>query len=62
MFRYDEEPHCDNSGLCKAPRGARDITNCIYCGKELVEINGGWYTWDWDLHGDEPGEPCDYVW
>lgn len=37
---------CDNAGQCEAPRGARDITNCIHCGKELHEKNGEWFTWD----------------
>lgn len=44
----ENEILCDNSGKCQAPRGARDITNCIYCGKELREKDGHWFTWDAD--------------
>ena len=36
----DEELPCDISGRCVAPKGAHKITNCIFCGKELVEKNG----------------------
>lgn len=44
---HDENgnPWCDN-GDCLAPDGARMITNCVYCGKELHECKGAWYTWD----------------
>lgn len=49
MSDDEDEAHCDNSGECEAPRGARDITNCIYCGKELREKNGEWFTWDADM-------------
>jgi len=45
---YDDEPLCDLSGECEAKVGARGITNCIHCGKELRESNGWWYTWDAD--------------
>ena len=50
----EEEPACDISGRCVAPKGAKGITNCIYCGKELLERKGKWYTWDADLLTDEP--------
>jgi hypothetical protein len=40
------EAECDAIGLCVAPAGATSITNCIYCGKELHERDGAWWTWD----------------
>jgi hypothetical protein len=40
---------CDESGRCTASKTASGVTNCIYCGKELVEVGGSWYTWDADL-------------
>ncbi len=43
-----EDNECDISGVCTAPYGARTVTNCIYCSKELVEVNGEWFTWDFD--------------
>lgn len=41
-----KNPICDETGLCRAAAGERDITTCIYCGKELHEKDGAWYTWD----------------
>ena len=55
----DEEIACDISGICEAPREARGITNCIHCGKELIEKDGKWWTWDADLHPRQ--EPQGYV-
>lgn len=49
MCDEENDVHCDNSGQCEAPRGARGITNCIHCGKELHEKNGEWFTWDADM-------------
>ncbi len=49
-----EELSCDATGLCKALEGSKVITNCIYCGKELIEKDGKWYTWDADFHTDDP--------
>ena len=46
MCEKEDDRHCDNSGQCEAPSGARGITNCIYCDKELHEKNGEWFTWD----------------
>jgi hypothetical protein len=46
----DEDPACDNAGKCVAPKGAKGITNCVHCGKELIEREGRWYTWDVDMH------------
>lgn len=40
---------CDNSGRCTADSEAKGSTNCIYCGKELIQRNGQWFTWDADL-------------
>ena len=48
------DEHCDNSGRCVAPIGARGIANCIYCGKELVERGGHSFTCDADLLTDSP--------
>ena len=42
----EDELPCDISGLCEAAPGDRGITNCIYCGKELHEKDGWWWTWD----------------
>lgn len=52
------EPICNN-GLCEAPEGARGITNCIHCGKQLHEKDGAWYTWDADMY--KYPKPQDYV-
>ena len=46
---YNEELPCDISGRCVASASAESITNCIYCGKELVKRKGRWHTWDADL-------------
>ena len=46
----DKDPICEYTGICVAPAGARYITNCVHCGKELHEVNGWWYTWDADMH------------
>ena len=48
-MRDFDGPRCDVSGECEAPEGARGITNCIHCGKELHEKDGWWWTWDADL-------------
>lgn len=52
----DEEVICDDvTGVCVAPSYATGITNCIYCGKELVQhADGNWYTWDADLLTGHP--------
>jgi len=44
----DEEVGCHHSGICVAPAGASCVTSCIYCGKELHERGGQWWTWDAD--------------
>lgn len=61
MDEEDEEdgPHCNNSGRCVAPEGARRITNCKYCGKELHEKDDQWWTWDADKYPDP--KPQGYV-
>jgi hypothetical protein len=48
------EQACDNSGRCTASIEANGITNCIYCGKELHQRNGQWFTWDADLVTNDP--------
>lgn len=55
--------HCDNSGLCTAAETSDTISNCKYCGKELIWKNGNWWTWDSDImessqpqKGDAPNE------
>lgn len=52
----EDEPLCDISGRYEAPRGARDSTNCIHCGKELVERDGQWWTWDADMHESQQSQ------
>lgn len=47
---------CDEIGICVADCHARNITNCIHCGKELhYRYDGadgaGWYTWDASIDG-----------
>lgn len=48
-MNYDENeyPLCDDAGICEAPEHDRGLTNCVHCGKELVEVNGVWLTWDY---------------
>ena len=41
-----QNPKCDISGRCVAPKGASGITSCKFCGKELVQHGGKWYTHD----------------
>jgi hypothetical protein len=48
----NHEPCCNISGECEAPSHAKEITNCIHCGKELQERDGKWYTWDAYLKDD----------
>ena len=55
----EHEPLCDMAGECEAPHDTRGLTNCIYCGKELVEKDGSWWTWDSDLHPTQ--NPQGYV-
>ena len=50
----DDEPACEIVGKCVAPKEAKGSTNCIFCGKELVQRSGKWYTWDADIITDEP--------
>ena len=45
----EENPICDDTGICVAPAGATLITDCIHCGKELHQYNGLWYTHDADF-------------
>lgn len=45
------ENACDSTGICKPHPDHRLVSNCIHCGKELVERPIGlWVTWDADLH------------
>lgn len=46
----NDEVCCEYGWQCEAPSGAREITNCIHCGKELHEKNGWWFTWDAYMH------------
>ena len=48
--QYNWELVCDTTGKCVAPAGSRVICNCLYCGKELFEKDGVWWTWDANLH------------
>jgi len=48
----DEEPTCDITGLCEAELDAKGISNCIHCGKELIQRDGQWWTWDADMFPD----------
>lgn len=46
----DGEYSCDWSGRCVADvADDSTITSCVYCGKELVKIDGYWFTWDWEF-------------
>ncbi len=45
-----EELPCDISGICRPSSLDEDVTNCVYCGKELIKKDGKWYTWDADFH------------
>lgn len=56
----DQEPACDISGRCVAPKGATGITNCKFCGKELRQgADGRWYTWDADMFEGQTPTPQD---
>ena len=46
------EPCCNISGTCEAPSFAEGTTNCIHCGKELIRIDGRWFTWEAALASD----------
>jgi len=50
----EPKPCCNISGACEAPHNAKGIANCIHCGKELVERDEKWYTWDADMTPEEP--------
>lgn len=51
MKLFEDELPCDDTGICVAhPDVKGDVTSCIYCGKELIKIDGMWYTWDCDFH------------
>lgn len=41
-----EAPLCNTSGICTAFDGDSGYSNCQYCGKELYEKDGYWWTWD----------------
>jgi hypothetical protein len=48
----DEDVGCHHSGQCVAAADDRGLSNCIYCGKELREKGGEWWTWDADQYSD----------
>ena len=50
MPKSNEDPICDSTGSCSADPSDRGISNCIHCGKELIEKDGKWFTWDADLY------------
>jgi hypothetical protein len=51
MSSWDPDNLCDISGVCCAPYGEEaGVTNCVHCGKELVKVNGQWFTWDYEYH------------
>jgi hypothetical protein len=47
----DADPPCDWTGVCKPPDSDddREVSSCIFCGKELVKVDGHWKTYDWEL-------------
>jgi hypothetical protein len=50
---YQDEPDCDNSGLCTALEKSGtdgEISFCIYCGSEMICRSGLWYKWDYYLY------------
>ena len=49
-FPQQIENLCDIGGRCTPAPTTSNVSNCIYCGKELVQKDGKWYTWDADLH------------
>ena len=49
----EEELPCDVGGLCTPFLSDRVVSQCIYCGKELIKKEGEWYTWDADLHSQQ---------
>jgi hypothetical protein len=52
----EEEFYCYDHCVPLSPD--EDISQCIYCGKELIKKEGYWYTWDADLHSrQKPQEP-----
>jgi hypothetical protein len=55
---FSEEPFCVGVGSCSAREGAKGITNCIHCGKELHQRGNQWFTWDAPPDG---GRAQDYV-
>lgn len=54
---HNEDPSCDDVGWCEAADGERRVTNCIHCGKELLEREGWWWTWD-AIEFDSPRPQC----
>ncbi len=47
-----EDEGCMAVGRCEAAAGERGITNCVWCGKELHEKDGHWWTWDADQYSN----------
>lgn len=63
MSNDDHWNECDTN-TCQAPEGATGITSCVYCGGELIEVNGLWYHWSsFDNQGNlfKGAEVQDYV-
>ncbi len=42
----EDDPRCHATGRCTAPVGASGCCSCRWCGKELVQRDGAWHTWD----------------
>jgi hypothetical protein len=45
MFDNDPEWNECDTNTCQAREGATGITSCVYCGGELIEVDGLWYHW-----------------
>jgi hypothetical protein len=55
MIQHDDaDPICDHTGICRPLNTDKGTSNCIFCGKELVEVDGEWKSWDWDLVLKQP--------
>ncbi len=52
----NKEPQCNKSGMCEPDNPAPDsvLSNCKYCGKELIWGNETWEPWDRSISASSP--------
>ena len=50
LSALEDGPICDFTGVCMPISDTDTRSNCEYCGKELVKVDGEWKPWDYDIN------------